>query len=30
LVGAFDVLVDGDLYDVSFEDGTCIALFDGC
>jgi hypothetical protein len=30
LLGASDVLVDGDLYDVSFVDGTCIALFNGC
>jgi len=30
LVGAFDVVVAGTLYDVSFEDGTCADLFDGC
>ncbi|MEM8624706.1 MAG: hypothetical protein AAGG47_14425 [Pseudomonadota bacterium] len=30
LLGATGVDVDGVLFDVSFEDGTCIALFDGC
>jgi hypothetical protein len=30
LVGASNVDVGGDLYDVAFVDGTCIALFDGC
>lgn len=30
LLGASNVLVDGDIYDVEFVDGTCIALFDGC
>jgi hypothetical protein len=30
LVGAFDVFVGGKLYDVSFQDGTCPDLFDGC
>lgn len=30
LLGASDVLVDGDLYDVEFLDGTCIDLFTGC
>jgi hypothetical protein len=30
LVGAFNVDVGGDLYDVVFTDGTCIALFSGC
>ena len=30
LVGASDVLVDGTLYDVKFQDGTCVDLFDGC
>lgn len=30
LLGASGVVVDGNLYDVDFIDGTCIALFDGC
>ncbi|MEM6678744.1 MAG: hypothetical protein AAF675_12815 [Pseudomonadota bacterium] len=30
LVGATGVQVDDMLYDVTFADGTCIALFDGC
>ena len=30
LFGAFDVNVNGTLYDVSFQDGTCIALYNGC
>ncbi|MEN8159580.1 MAG: hypothetical protein ABFS41_05845 [Myxococcota bacterium] len=30
LVGATGVLVDGTLYDVEFQDGTCAALYDGC
>jgi len=30
LVGAFDVVVSGKPYDVSFQDGTCADLFDGC
>ena len=30
LVGAFNVNVNGFLYDVEFIDGTCIALFNGC
>lgn len=30
LVGASEVLVDGNLYDVQFLDGTCIDLFNGC
>jgi hypothetical protein len=30
LVGAFDVLVGTTLYDVVFQDGTCVDLFDGC
>ena len=30
LHGASDVLVDGNLYDVQFLDGTCIDLYDGC
>jgi len=30
LMGASGVLVDGDLYDVEFVDGTCIELFSGC
>lgn len=30
LVGAFDVDVGGDLYDVAFVDGTCTAVFTGC
>lgn len=30
LFGATDVLVDGNLYDVRFVDGTCIDLFLGC
>ena len=30
LVGAFDVSVGGTLYDVTFQDGTCVDLFDGC
>jgi hypothetical protein len=30
LIGAFDVSVGGNLYDVTFQGGTCIALFNGC
>jgi hypothetical protein len=30
LLGASGVSVNGTLYDVSFQDGTCIALFSGC
>src|ERR1700761_9483198 len=30
LTGAEGVLIDGSLYDVTFEDGTCTALFNGC
>jgi hypothetical protein len=30
LLGAFNVNVGGDLYDVVFTDGTCIVLFSGC
>jgi hypothetical protein len=30
LTGAIGVAVDGILYDVTFQDGTCIALFSGC
>ena len=30
LLGASGVLVDGELYDVEFIDGSCIALFSGC
>jgi len=30
LTGAQNVDVGGTLYDVTFEDGTCIALFSGC
>jgi hypothetical protein len=30
LLGAFDVDVDGQLFDVSFQDGTCAGLFSGC
>ncbi len=30
LTGAQNVDVDGTLYDVTFMDGTCIALFNGC
>lgn len=30
LAGASNVLVNGNLYDVEFLDGTCIALFTGC
>jgi hypothetical protein len=30
LLGAFNVNVGGDLCDVEFLDGTCIALFEGC
>ncbi len=30
LMGASNVLVDGNLYDVQFLDGTCIALYNGC
>ncbi|MFK7870830.1 MAG: VPLPA-CTERM sorting domain-containing protein [Roseobacter sp.] len=30
LLGASDVDVDGVLYDVSFQDGTCISLFADC
>jgi len=30
LHGASDVLVDGNLYDVQFLDGTCIDLYNGC
>ena len=30
LTGATDVNVGGTLYDVTFVDGTCIALFEGC
>jgi hypothetical protein len=30
LVGAFDVMVNGALYDVSFVDGTCVDVFEGC
>ena len=30
LFGAFDVNVNGTLYDVEFKDGTCIELYNGC
>lgn len=30
LVSAWDILVDGVAYDVSFQEGTCIELFNGC
>ncbi len=30
LMGASDVLVDGNLYDVQFLDGSCITLYNGC
>ena len=30
LMGASGVLVDGNLYDVQFLDGTCIDLYNGC
>ena len=30
LIGAFDVIIFGTLYDVEFVDGTCIALFSEC
>ncbi len=30
LMGASNVLVDGNLYDVQFLDGTCIDLYNGC
>ncbi len=30
LLGATGVTVDGKLYDVSFQDGTCVSLFTGC
>ncbi|HIF96428.1 MAG TPA: hypothetical protein EYQ54_05270, partial [Myxococcales bacterium] len=30
LMGASNVLVDGNLYDVQFLDGTCIDLYSGC
>ena len=30
LMGASNVLVDGNLYDVLFLDGTCADLYDGC
>ena len=30
LTGATDVVVGSDLFDVSFSDGTCVALFSGC
>ena len=30
LVGAQNVDVNGTLYDVAFQDGSCAALFDGC
>jgi len=30
LVGAFDVDVGGQLYNVAFEDGSCVDLFAGC
>ncbi len=30
LLGASNVFVGGNLYDVAFVDGTCIALFNGC
>ena len=30
LMGASNVLVDGNLYDVQFLDGTCIGLYNGC
>jgi hypothetical protein len=30
LLGASNVLVNGDLYDVEFLDGTCTVLFTGC
>jgi hypothetical protein len=30
LLGAFDVDLNGSLYDVTFVDGTCVGLFDGC
>ena len=29
-LGAFGVSVGGNLYDVTFQDGTCISLFSGC
>lgn len=30
LTGATDIFIAGELYDVSFVDGTCVSLFDGC
>lgn len=30
LIGAFDVDVNGSLYDVDFMDGSCVSLFNGC
>ncbi|MBW2421910.1 MAG: hypothetical protein JRH19_25470 [Deltaproteobacteria bacterium] len=30
LIGASDVLVDGSLYDVVFENGSCDSLYNGC
>jgi hypothetical protein len=30
LHGASGVLVDGNLYDVQFLDGSCISLYSGC
>ena len=30
LFGASDVNVNGTLYDVAFQDGTCIDLYNGC
>ncbi len=30
LLGAFNVRVDGTFFDVTFKDGTCRELFDGC
>jgi len=28
--GAYDLVVDGVIYDVAFEPGSCIGVFDGC
>jgi hypothetical protein len=30
LLGARNVYIDGAYYDVAFEEGTCVALYDGC
>ena len=30
LLGASGINVDGGLYDVSFQDGTCVSVFNGC